>query len=188
MRLFVAVDLSPETRAQVSDVQGQLGVALASRRPPRISWVKPDGAHVTMRFLGEVPEQYVERIANLLGSRQLADRRFEIVWETVGAFPDLRKPRVLWIGATSGTESLGALAGVVRERLATVGSATEDRPFRPHVTIARVRDPGIGVSWPTALSKVHLTPTISPVDHVTLYQSQLSPKGPRYTAMATFHF
>lgn len=187
MRLFVAVDLSPETRAQVSDVQEQLGAALASRRPPRISWVKPDVAHVTMRFLGEVPEQHAERIANLLGSRQLVDRRFEIAWETVGAFPDVRKPRVLWIGATRGTDSLGALAGVVRERLATVG-ADEDRPFRPHVTIARVRDPGVGVSWPTVLSKVHLTPTVSQVDHVTLYRSQLSPKGPRYTAMATFHF
>ena len=188
MRLFVAVDLSPETREQVGALRQQLESRLRGRRAPRLTWVRPEVAHVTLGFIGEVPDRTLDQILASVGSPRLPNGPFNVLWSTVGAFPDQRKPRVLWLGATSGAESLIALARTVRERLKGMTAADEDRPFRPHVTIARVRDPGSGVGWPEALSGVHLRMTATHVDHVTLYRSQLSPKGPHYTPLATFEF
>ena len=187
MRLFVAVDLSPETRAEVGDVQEKLEVALSNgRRLPRINWVNPEAAHVTLQFLGETPEPHLTRIINTLGAQRLADRPFEVTWGVLGTFPDARKPRVLWVGATTEAHQLSALALIVRERLTAVGVEDDARAFRAHVTIARVKDPGVAVNWTRVLSAVQITPTVTRVDHVTLYHSQLSPKGSRYTAIATF--
>jgi RNA 2',3'-cyclic 3'-phosphodiesterase len=186
MRLFVAVDLSPETRAQLSAVREQIDSLLNGRRAPRITWVKPEVAHLTVQFLGDVADDDVDRVIGALGGHSLADGPFVVSWDALGAFPDTRRPRVLWLGAASGTESMQALAREARKRLAAVAIVDEDRPFRAHVTVARVRDPGSGVRWSDIVSNVRPGRTRMPVDHVTLYHSQLSPHGPRYTALATW--
>jgi 2'-5' RNA ligase len=186
MRLFVAVDLSPETRDQVRALRQQLESRLTGRRSPRLTWAKPEAAHVTLAFLGEMPDRAVDRLVAALGSSRLPGGRFDVSWNAVGAFPNHRKPRVLWLGATDGAESLTSLAQVVRERLEGMAVAGVDRAFQPHVTIARVRDPGTGVTWSEALSQVRPGHTTSHVDHVTLYRSQLSPKGPHYSPLAAF--
>jgi 2'-5' RNA ligase len=186
MRLFLAVDLSPDTRAQLSDVRQQIDSRLNGRRAPRISWVKPEAAHVTVQFLGEIAEHDIDGISGALGATSLPSGPFDVSWDAVGAFPDTRKPRVLWVGATRGAESLHALAREVHERLAAIAVVDEDRPFKAHVTVARVRDAGRGISWSEILSNVRLTPTTTRVNHITLYRSQLSPHGPRYTPLATF--
>ncbi len=186
MRLFVAVDLSPETRAQLGAVREQIDSSLNGRRAPRITWVKPEVAHLTVQFLGEVADHDVDQVTGALGGHSLADGPFVVSWDALGAFPDTRRPRVLWLGAASGTESMQALAREVRKRLAAVAIVDEDRPFRAHVTVARVRDPGSGVRWSDIVSSVRPGRTMMHVDHVTLYHSQLSPDGPRYTALATW--
>lgn len=187
MRLFVAIDLSAETRTLVGEIQERLETQLImARRAPRITWVKPEAAHVTLQFLGETPDSQVERITGALGSPRLANEPLAVLWGGLGTFPETRQPRVVWLGATTGAKELSTLAGNVRERLAGVGVEQDARPFRPHITVGRVRDAGIGVNWPDALKRVLFAPSASRVDHVTLYRSQLSPRGPTYTAVANF--
>ena len=81
MRLFVAVDLSPETRAQLGAVREQIDSLLNGRRAPRITWVKPEVAHLTVQFLGEVADHDVDQVTGALGGHSLADGPFVVSWE-----------------------------------------------------------------------------------------------------------
>jgi 2'-5' RNA ligase len=197
VRLFVAADIDDQTRAQLPPVRNAIESAVAQAVvAPRVTWVRPELAHVTLRFIGEVPDAVGENAAAALG-RGFEMPPFEIRWTHLGTFPragrtaqdgdDRRRPRnfpkVIWIGAATGRESLARLARLVDERLMPIVGAGDTRPFKAHLTIGRVRDPGRGVDWSDAIAQARLEPTTTLVDHVTIYQSKLSPKGPTYTAL-----
>jgi 2'-5' RNA ligase len=197
VRLFVAADIDDHTRAQLPPVRDAIEAAVAHAGvPPRVTWVRAELAHVTLRFIGEVPDAVGDNAAAALG-RGFEIPPFEIRWTHLGTFPPAGRPaqdgharrrprnfpKVIWIGAASGQESLARLARLVNERLMPIVGAGDTRPFKAHLTIGRVRDPGRGVDWSDALAQARLEPTTTLVDHVTMYQSNLSPKGPTYTAL-----
>ena len=181
MRLFVAADVGDRAKAHIRAIREQLIPALAaSRRAPRVTWVKEDASHVTLRFIGEVSDDCAAQVETAL-SPDFAVGPFEVRWDCVGTFPGGRSPRVLWIGA-SGDEKLAELAELVEARLLAIVGPGESRPFKAHLTVGRIKDPGRFV-WVEAVSRLHLEPSVTRVDHVTLYRSRLSPKGPTYTEM-----
>jgi RNA 2',3'-cyclic 3'-phosphodiesterase len=184
MRLFVAADISDSTRAALRAVRDSIAPTIASARmPPRVTWVKDESAHVTLRFVGHVPDDVGAAIAGALAEPfDLAP--FRVRWETIGTFPGGRSPRVVWMGATEGAEKLATLATLVAERLDPIVGPGENRPFKPHLTIGRIKVPGRHVDWPRIVAEAQPEPTTTRVDHVTLYQSRLSPKGPTYTAVS----
>jgi RNA 2',3'-cyclic 3'-phosphodiesterase len=187
VRLFVAVDISDDTRAAMRDVRRAIERAVSvAAVPPRITWVSESVAHVTVRFIGEVDDEAAARVAaSLLAPIDMAP--FDIEWATVGAFPagraGLRAPRALWIAATAGASSLVELATAVNRRLVGHVGAGDARPYSPHLTIGRVKLPGRHVPWADALAAAQPNPTRSRIDRVTLYRSQLSSRGPTYTAV-----
>ena len=133
-RIFVAVALAPPLLAAVSGVRARLAEADSMLR-----WLRPENLHFTLKFLGGItPSQLTGVVA---AAHEVAARthRFSITLAGLGAFPSARRPRVVWIGVSSGADHLVALAKdldvVLRQP-----RAREDRPFRPHLTIARVRD------------------------------------------------
>jgi 2'-5' RNA ligase len=184
MRLFVAVDLNDLVRGAMRRVRDDVESALAGvNRPPRLTWVDPALAHVTVQFLGEVDERRVPDIrAALEAPLDLAP--FEATWHSVGAFPSARAPRAIWIGQTDAAERFSALADAVAVRLEPFAGPRDPRPFQAHATIARVRDRVAGVDWKRILERISLPPMVSRVDEVALYRSTLSPRGPTYTALA----
>ncbi len=179
MRLFVAADLGKDTQAQIRSVREQLEPLLRTRRPPRVMWVKDEMAHVTLRFIGDVRDESAVAIESAL-NLELALTPFDVAWDRLGTFPGGRSPRVVWIGASTDVDALSHLASMVNLRLDPIIGPADARPFKAHVTIGRVRDPG-RVDWRLALTRVELDPTVTHVDHVTLYRSHLSPKGPTYS-------
>ena len=182
MRLFVAIDVSDETRAQLRRVRDALETRLAaSRKPPRVTWVAETAAHVTVRFIGEVSEDTAEKVKAAL-AQPFDQRAYEVVFEGVGVFPNARRPRVVWIGAPRGQEETAAVAAVVNARLEPIVGKDEERAFRAHLTVARVKEPA-PFDWDAALSTIDAGRSRSPIDHVTLYQSKTSPQGPAYTAL-----
>jgi RNA 2',3'-cyclic 3'-phosphodiesterase len=184
MRLFLAADVSAETRAQIRAAREQLQRRLEqARRPPRVAWVKDEAVHVTLRFLGEVPDTQVTRLESALGAA-FPVSPFEVRWEGLGTFPGGGVPRVIWIGATDGSSLLTTLAELVSARVEAIVGASETRQFTPHLTIGRVKDSGREVGWRTVVAGVALAPTTSVIDHVTLYRSRPSPNGPTYTEIA----
>ena len=184
MRLFVAVDIDDGTRAQLTPARRALEAVIDTAQViPRVTWVKETAAHLTLCFLGEVADDRVTDIQQKLS--QVRVERFDLTWGTVGEFGGWRHPRVIWIAPTTGIAPLAEVAAHVQEALEPFCNEREKRPFKAHLTIGRVREPGRNVDWRSALAGVVIEPSVTHVDRVTLYQSRLSPKGPTYTALST---
>lgn len=133
MRLFTAIDLPAEARLRLE----RLLSALRPEAP--IKWSPLDNLHITTKFIGEWPERRIEEIHDALA--QVTPREpFEISLHGLGWFPNERAPRVLWVGVHAGPE-LAALAQQIEQRLEAIGVAREDRPFAPHLTLARIKHP-----------------------------------------------
>jgi 2'-5' RNA ligase len=185
MRLFVAFDVDTETRRQLALARGAIqAIVDQARVPPRITWVKDEAAHVTVRFIGETPEERLRTIQTALESIRI--NPFDVTWETIGVFGGTRHPRAIWVAPTRGTEPLTSVAAEIAALLDPLIGAAEARPFKPHLTVGRIRESGRGVNWPGALEAARFNATVTHIDHVMLYESRLSPKGPTYTAISSY--
>jgi 2'-5' RNA ligase len=181
MRLFVAIEIDPDTRAQLAATRAALESALSSSAvPPRVTWVRSEAAHITLCFLGEIEESRVAAIQEALGYVTLEP--FDLAWGTLGVFGGWRHPRVIWMAPTNTPLQLTTVALQVQDRVEQRPAGDPARPFKAHLTLGRIRHPGRGVNWNRAVSSIAIPHTVTRVDHVTLYQSRLSPKGPTYTA------
>jgi 2'-5' RNA ligase len=181
MRLFIAVDLGDAVRAAVQE----RAIALRQRlermkQPTGLAWVSPDRLHLTLVFIGEIQEAIAAEIGLQLAT-PLALSPFDVQIGRLGMFPASGRPHVIWLAIEEGVASLRALQAAVLDRLDGIDFRREARAFSPHLTLARFRQPGT-LAERQALSDLHLPGCgSSHVDHVTLYQSRLSPKGATYT-------
>jgi RNA 2',3'-cyclic 3'-phosphodiesterase len=183
MRCFVAVDLSPDVRAALEDECERLR-AVAPRADVR--WVRVAGMHLTLKFLGEVPEKMLAGIRNALSAAATATPPMVLACTGLGVFPGSSKPRVVWAGITEGLQDLGRLAAAVDRAVEPFGFAPERRPFRGHVTLARVRSPRGVRPLARAVEVAGCAPFGSwSASHVVLYRSRLHPTGAVYEPLAT---
>ena len=175
-RAFVAVR-PPE--AVLDAVEERLGPARKVTVGPR--WAGRDQWHVTLHFLGPVATLSPVVVGLSQAAGGLSPFRFRLGGS--GAFPNPRRARVVWIGATEGAGSMAALAGAVNGALAPLGYEAETRPFRSHLTVARLRNPGDVTPVVAALGDDPVGEAWT-VEEIVLYQSRLSPSGSTYTALA----
>jgi RNA 2',3'-cyclic 3'-phosphodiesterase len=129
VRIFIALDIPGEICARMIDYT-ERALALA----PEARWARPEGLHVTLKFIGEVSEARVEQIKEALATVKTAP--FEVTFEKVGFFPTAKSPRVFWIGVESG-EALSTLADLIDDATHSVGIPREERAYSPHLTLAR---------------------------------------------------
>lgn len=183
LRLFVAVTLPPEVRAALAEVIGRLRDAGV----PGVRPVAPEALHVTLKFLGNVDASRVSDLAAALTSGGDGAVPFRVALEGVGGFPNLESPRVLWAGVADGAGSLAGLARRVDEACASAGFPREQRPFSPHLTLARMRDTAspsdrrrAGAALADAGSALASTFAI---DALHLIKSTLTPSGPQYESL-----
>lgn len=182
MRLFVAADLPEEARQAVAVEQKRIASTLGGSAGT-LKWVKPDHAHLTLVFLGDVEETRVPAVVEAAG-RDVDATPFDITLDTIGVFPPRGAPRVLWIGVSSGASRLSELQRGLAQRIAALGIALEDRPFHPHLTLARWRESRSPDRERALTAAPQDVIARARVDGATLYQSRLSPSGPSYTALA----
>ena len=133
IRAFVAVRIDPNVAQKISEVQSQLKRSLSG-----IRWVGPENLHFTLKFLGPVGEEQIAVVADALEQALGLFPPFSILARGVGVFPDIRKPRVLWVGLEG--DSLAPLAAGVEAALEPIGFAREKRGFKAHLTIGRWRN------------------------------------------------
>jgi 2'-5' RNA ligase len=176
MRLFLAVEMSAAVEDTARETIDELRARVARLAPrAKITWSAPERIHVTLRFIGEADEVATQAIRSALGQRIDAPV-VDVTVEGVGAFPPKGPPRVLWAGLTDGRDGLLEVEQAVSQCLGTLVSP-EDRPFSPHLTLARVKEPA-GLSRASLFEglttrhfgRVH-------VDAITLFESRLSSKG-----------
>jgi 2'-5' RNA ligase len=183
VRLFVAVEIEAAAARQVAAMQDELRRRAAALAPSsRITWVPPERLHLTVRFIGEVDEP---RAATLAAALQppLSIEPFDLAVSGVGAFPGSGLVRVVWVGLSGAIDALHAVEHEVSARLAECGVPREDRAYRPHLTLARVREAGGLRAKPLLEGFETRQFGRSRVDAITLFQSRLSPKGPTYVVL-----
>jgi RNA 2',3'-cyclic 3'-phosphodiesterase len=180
MRLFVAVDIDDRTRARVARLIDALRTGMeAAHSAARVAWIAPDRLHLTLQFIGQVGEDVSAAIQTRLGPP--FDRPvFEMRFDRMGTFPPGGRPRVLWLGVNRGADGLAALHEEVERRLADVPFRRESRAFSPHLTVARFKNGGTRADVERITRLALKPPGGCTIDHVTLYQSRLSPRGPTY--------
>ena len=183
MRLFVGIEISDAAAAAALDLIARLQRAAARLAPhSRITWVTAERLHITIRFVGHLEESKAEAVRAALATTPLAER-FDVTIAGIGTIPPKGTPRVISAGVTAGRDDLIALEGLVSRRLLSVGVTAEERPFNPHLTLARVRDAaGLRARLLVDDLRDFLVGTTS-VDAITLFESRLSPKGPTYVAL-----
>jgi 2'-5' RNA ligase len=133
LRAFIAIDLDPELKAAVRDLVRKLEAVRADVR-----WTRPDGHHLTLKFLGEIDDAASARVRPVLKAAASRHRPFPLRLVGTGAFPGARNPRVLWIGVDAGPE-LAALQADLEKALEQEGFPPEDRAFKAHLTLGRVK-------------------------------------------------
>jgi len=185
-RLFVAVPLANEVRDAVGRLMETVaGAPIGERAFGQPRWVRVDGLHLTLRFLGATPDERQPALARLLESVAAETEPFEVSLSGGGAFPNAVRPRVLWIGIGAGEARLAALVGRLNEQLAPLGWPPEGRPFAPHLTLARTDGvPGADERarhLEEAARDLNLSWT---ADRLVLYKSILGRGPTRYEAVA----
>jgi 2'-5' RNA ligase len=169
-------------------VRAALGAAIEGlRRVARdVAWVAPDNLHLTLRFLGQVRRARTSELVAALTRATSGVTAFEANVRGLGAFPAPTRARVVWAGVGRGSDALVELAGRVDDALVPLGFPREPRPFSPHVTLGRVRTPRRDLALADALraGAGREFGRLS-VERVALMRSDLSPRGARYTELAT---
>ena len=180
MRAFIAITLPESCCAALSQLQRHLMRAKAD-----VKWVEPKQLHATLKFLGEISEPQRLRLDVLVRDVARGASPMRLALDQLGAFPSLSAPRVLWVSLRGDVERLSELVKRLERELAACGVASEDRPFAAHVTLGRVRSSRGRSALVRTAHEVAWHP-MEPwtATEVTLYRSELSSTGPRYTLLA----
>ncbi len=187
IRVFIALVLPP----QAKEVLARTICALAQEISTGVRWVDPSGIHLTLKFLGNIQPAFTEQVFEAMTEAAQIEHSstFQLSLSQLGVFPIPRRPRVLWAGIQGDLSVLAGLQARVEEAAGRIGFAPEQRPYRPHLTLGRVRE---GVSPPArlqigkAVSEAKLEP--SPtwlVDTLHLIQSDRRPEGATYTSLGS---
>jgi 2'-5' RNA ligase len=185
IRSFLAVDPPRE----IIDAIGMIQDRLRKNIQGDIRWVRPQGIHLTLKFFGTIAESDVANISRVVEDTTSTIAPFTLGIKRVGAFPDVKRPRVLWLGMDGDVDILIRLQKEVDAELHKYGFEKEDRPFRPHLTLARIKDPRglIGLAKIMEKRENYEAGSFSAAG-LNLFKSELTPKGAVYTKLAYFPF
>jgi len=180
LRLFIALPLP-------ADIVEYLGRTIEALRAtgPDVRWVDPGNVHLTVRFLGETDAAVVPRLTALLDgvAAQLAPTTLTL--DRMGAFPNLRRPNVFWVGLAGNTERLSKLARQVELGVRTLRFEKEKKGFKPHLTLGRVKRGRTVTETVSQIEAMRIEPREVLFDQVVLFQSDLTPQGAVYTRLHT---
>ncbi len=182
-RLFVALDPPEPVRRRIGAVVAGLR-RTAGRAADEVRWTAAEGLHLTLQFLGAVPEERIADLDGAIRAAAAASRPLQLELRGAGGFPNARRPRVVWLGLSGDLAPLAALAADLGRRLTPLGFAPEARPFTPHLTVGRARDargaPGLG----GALAEAALGEALGwRAAELVLFESHLEPGGARHEAL-----
>jgi 2'-5' RNA ligase len=175
IRLFIAWPLSPEVEQELGRIE-----FLLKQKGGRVSWVAPKNIHLTARFLGDTDEKLVVNLKDLIDSVAEKPHAVSLTIDKLGAFPDMKRPRVIWAGLSGDTSPLQATADLIERAVCELGYTPEPKKFRPHLTLGRVKDPRGVEALMMAVQQFRPSPTSVVLDRLVLFRSTLTPQGSIY--------
>ncbi len=186
MRAFIAIDLPEPIQIGLAQQQAAFRSALAAGpRRDEGRWTRPDGIHLTLKFLGEISDDQAGRISETLAALGPFEK-FTVEVKGFGFFPDARRPRVFWAGVVA-PPALGQLAEQVEGCAEKLGFTRENHPFAPHLTLARFKVPKPQPALQSILEREgEKVLGRFEVSEFFLFESRLSPQGAKYLKVARF--
>ncbi|KPJ62021.1 MAG: hypothetical protein AMJ42_00375 [Deltaproteobacteria bacterium DG_8] len=182
LRSFIAIELSPLIKTKIEEIQNKLKPSSSDVR-----WVRPEGIHLTLKFLGNIEEEMIPEISDIIRKCSADTTSFTLEIRSLGAFPNEKNPKVIWVGAEDNSGTLGKLQQSLENRLSTLGFKVEKRAFSPHLTLGRLK---------SSKGKSRLTQGLEDYKHfefgtfeakeVCLFKSELKPGGAIYTKLKAF--
>lgn len=183
IRAFLAIEPPEDILQSVIRLQEKLKMEISGR----ISWTRPQGQHLTLKFFGDISRDDIYNISATVQKRIVTEQKLHLKIEKLGGFPDARRPRVLWCGVTGDVERLINLQKKLDGDFAAIGFPADDRSFKAHLTLARIKDPRSVSGFSEALTKHNaFTAGEFSVGELILFQSKLTPQGAVYTKLAVF--
>jgi 2'-5' RNA ligase len=182
MRTFIAIKIPKEIKDKLTKLENDLRNGVL--REAFIKWVKPGNIHLTLKFIGEVDERKLEDIKIGLKKVVREFSPFQVSFSEVGGFPNLRRPRVIWVGVKEGKQTVVSLATKIEDELARYGIEKEKREKSPHITIGRVKRPVVLDS--NVVEGLSFEGEPFKVAEIFLIKSQLTPEGPIYTDITSY--
>jgi 2'-5' RNA ligase len=179
-RVFCAIELPDAVRARLDEHVRRLRKEVPDAAA---SWSRVENIHLTLKFFGNVEVKRIEKISEAAERAVKEFSKFQIGVGGTGVFPRPSRPQVLWVGVTDSSGQLSALQEKFEDECAAEGFAKEDRAYKPHLTIARLRKP----EGARRLAETHLQMKFEPIpieiNEIVLFRSELSPKGSKYTVI-----
>ena len=185
VRLFVACEVPDDVKDTIADVIQQL----RAKSGVDVRWIRAEGVHVTLKFLGEVPVKKLPQVKLAVQEAVVGHSPFELEFSNIGTFGGREGLRIMWVGIAGDVLRLEALVRAVNAALAVVGFEPERRPFRPHLTLGRVRDEVATrrrAEIEVAVGKMAVPGTGWRTAQVSLMRSRLTTQGATYDVLATF--
>ena len=180
IRTFIAVELPKEIHDKLQQIQNDFRASM-----PDVRWNKPGNVHLTLKFLGDVQLSRIDRITSSLMDIAGQFSPFTMSLAGMGAFPNPRKPRIVWVGVENGADTLVEIANSIEASMKQLGFPREKRPFRPHLTVGRIRQ----LKNPEAMTRALEQSRVGElgrftVEKICFIRSQLDPAGSIYTTLA----
>jgi len=183
-RLFIAAELP----APISDALVAAQARLRRDAPP-VKWVAPESMHLTLRFLGETDMRRLPQLGTALRTALAGQLAIGLQLTSAGAFPNIRRPSVVWVGVGGATAALERLAAALEAQVVSLGFPPEERPFRAHLTLGRVRREATPAQQERLGEAIRALPAFPQlawmIERVVLFRSELRPNGPIYSALDT---
>ena len=184
MRVFIAIELPESVRSRIAALVGRLRESGA-----RVSWVRPENMHLTLRFLGEADPEPVERLEHILSDAYKATPAFALQVQGTGAFPNTRKPSVIWVGVGPLEGPLMQVQDAAEAAARAIGLPPEKKAFHAHITLARIRNARAARPLMERFEEERdFDAGEFSVASVSLFSSQLTPKGPIYARLEEYVF
>jgi RNA 2',3'-cyclic 3'-phosphodiesterase len=182
MRAFIAIELPKDVKVELAKLQDELKKSGAD-----VKWVEPDNIHLTLKFLGEIDDKKLDGTYKAMEDAAKEKKLFRMRISSLGAFPKINFPRVIWVGVDKGDAQAKEIAKQLEEKIQKIGIPKEDRPFSSHITIGRLRSGQNKDKLVEELNKLAGTygkeALEFDVQKITLFKSTLTPKGPIYEAI-----
>ncbi|MCD6163401.1 MAG: RNA 2',3'-cyclic phosphodiesterase [candidate division Zixibacteria bacterium] len=178
IRTFIAVKIPDALKREVD----KLIVGLKPHADG-VRWVKAANLHFTIRFLGDIESDSISNLENILAENLKNIKPFSIKLSSLGCFPNIRRPRVVWVGAAGDMDDLKELAYQVESACRQGGFGKSDKPFSAHLTIGRIKYPKGLEAFIDELQETEFESDVFEVSEVVVFKSDLSRRGPTYTPM-----
>jgi 2'-5' RNA ligase len=184
VRTFIAIELSPDVLARIGELQTRIKKDVP---PSLVRWVRPEGIHLTLKFLGEVPADKIDAIAEAMQGACAPHPPFAVAIAGMGCFPNPRRPRVVWVGVDEPSGTLARLQRDVERAMKPLGFPPEGRKYSPHLTLGRVkgRAPAALQALGEYVSRAQVHLGEMGVSSIHLIRSDLQPSGAVYSELAS---